>query len=91
MGAPTLDSIPLKVKTQLCREGAGRNVVGSAEGGEKVIQRDFVRYVDRRELQAPFVFVTVEEVVVSHGKVEEMTWRDASGIVIGIVGAGSSN
>ena len=79
------------MKTQLCGEGAGRDVVGSAEGGEEVVQGYTVGYVDGRELQAPFVFVTVEEVVVSHGNIEEMTWCNASGIVVGIVGAGSSN
>jgi hypothetical protein len=79
------------VKTQLRGEGSWCDVVGSAEGGEEVVQGYTVGYVDGRELQAPFVFVTVEEVVVSHGNIEEMTWRDASGVVIGIVGAGSSN
>jgi hypothetical protein len=66
-------AVRLKVEAQLRRKRARRNVVCSAKGGEEVVQRDAVRDVDRGQLQAPFVFVAVKQVIVADGHVEQVT------------------
>jgi len=76
------------MKTQLRSEGAWCHVVGSAEGGQEIVKSDLVGEIDGSQLKADLVLVTVENVVMSYRQVEEMTWSDAVGIVIGVVGAG---
>ena len=76
------------MKTQLRSVGAWCHVVGSAEGGEEIVKSDLVGEIDGSELKADLVLVTVENVVMSYRQVEEMTWSDSVGIVIGVVGAG---
>jgi hypothetical protein len=63
-------SIGLEVKSDLSRQRARRDVVCSAEGGEKVVQRHLVGQVDRREAQAPLVALGAEEVVVPKAKIK---------------------
>ena len=46
---------------------AGGDEVRAAEGGEEVVQSFLVGQVDDGEAQAPFVAVTIEEVVVADG------------------------
>jgi hypothetical protein len=68
-----MSALRLKVEAQLRRKRARRNVVCSAKGGEEVVQRDAVRDVDRGQLQAPFVFVAVKQVIVADGHVDVTT------------------
>jgi hypothetical protein len=49
----------LEVKSKLRGQRAGCYVVGSAERGEEVIQRVSVCDIDRGQLKADFVFVSV--------------------------------
>jgi len=55
-----------EVKAHFSGETAGRYIVRAAEGGEKVIKRNFVGQVYRGELKAHLVLVTVKDIVVTH-------------------------
>src|ERR1700679_78213 len=72
----------LEVEAQLRRHGARRNVVGSTEGGEEVIERVFVGDVDGSQAEAPFVAVALEEVVLTNRRVEKATRLDTRGVVV---------
>ena len=76
------------MEAQLRREGARCDVVRAAEGGEEVIECNAIRNVDGSQLKADLVFISVEKIVVAHGKIEEIAWGDAGGVVIGVVGSG---
>src|SRR6266404_2457582 len=76
-----------EVEAQLRRQSSRRDIVRSTEGGQEIVQGNPVREVDSGQLNADLVLVTVEKVVMTHGKIEEMAWRDASGVVIGVVGS----
>ena len=56
-----------------------RDVVGSAEGREEIVERDLISKVDHREARTPAVAVTVEQIVVSQGQVKQIArgnvWR----------------
>lgn len=54
-----------------------RDVVRAAERREKVVERVFVRDVNRRQLQADFVSIPVEEVVMADSEIEQVSWRHA--------------
>ena len=58
------------MKTQLGRVGPWRQEVCSAEGGQEVIKRHFVRNVDRGQTKAPLVLVTAKDIVVSDCDIE---------------------
>ena len=60
----------LKVETDLSGDGPRRHIVRAAECRKKVVERVFVRDVDDGQLRAHFVFIAVEQVVVSHVNVE---------------------
>ena len=70
LALPSLAVSGLKVKPNLRRIGTWRDKVSSAKGGEKVIERRPVRNVNRAQLQAPFVSVAVENIVMPNGKVK---------------------
>src|ERR1700733_3936537 len=72
----------LEVETNLCRHGARRNVVGSAEGGEEVVQRVLVGDVDGSQAETPFVPVAIEEVVLADGGVEQAPFRNARRVMV---------
>ena len=79
------------MKTQLGRVGTWRQEVCSAEGGQKVIKRHFVRNVDRCQTKAPPVLVAAKDIVISHRNVEQVARRDPWRIVIVILGARCRN
>jgi len=58
------------VESQLRRVCAGRHKVSSAKGRQKVVQRRFVGEVYDREIEAPLVAVTVEQIVVPYADIE---------------------
>ena len=64
------------------------HIVRSAEGRKKIVQRVFVRQVHHRQARAPLVFFAVEEVVVAHGKIEQIARCDARRIVVVVLCAG---
>src|SRR5438270_14035587 len=72
----------LEVKPHLRRVAARRHVVRAAEGREKVVQRGPVGQIYRRELQAPFVAVASEKIVVPDGQIKQMARRNARRIVV---------
>ena len=61
------------MEAQFRRQCAGRDVVGTAKGGEEVVERVLVGEVDGGEMKAPLLLVAVEEVVFADGSVEEAT------------------
>src|SRR5260370_37589929 len=63
----------------------GRDVVVSAEGGEKVVQGHFVRQVDGCEAQAPPVAVTVEYIVVTDTRIKQISRGDSLGVLVVIL------
>jgi hypothetical protein len=75
-------SVALEVEAQLHGFATRGDVVRPAECGEEVVQRHFISQVDDREAQAPFVTVTVEEVVGAHAGIKQVSRGDALRIVI---------
>src|SRR6516225_414403 len=78
----------LEVEGYFASEAARRYVVRAAEIGEEVIEGVFVGYIDRSELEINLVPVGAEEVGFADGDVEEISRRNARGIVIVVSGAG---
>lgn len=72
----------LEVKSDFSRKRSRRDVMRAAERGKEVVQCDFVREVDRRELQAPFETITAKQVVLSHAQIEQIAWLYPHGIVV---------
>ena len=66
------------------RQRSGSNVVRAAERREKVVERVFVRDINRRQLQADLVSIPVEEVVMSDSEIEQVSRRHARriGVVV---------
>ena len=60
-----------------------------AEGGEEVIERVIVGQVDDGELSAPLVFLSVKQVVVADGKVEQITRINTLRVFVVVLGAGA--
>src|SRR5271155_8193 len=63
----------LEVEADLAGDGARRDVVRAAEGGEKVVERIVVREIDYLDASAPLKAVAVEDVVIAHGEIEQAT------------------
>ena len=76
------------MEAQLRREASRGDVVGSAEGGEKIIKRVRIGQIDDRELRAPLVLVSVEQIVMSQRKVEQITRLNAGRVVVVVLCAG---
>ena len=72
-------------------DGAGRDVMRSAEGGQKVVKRVLIRQIHYGEPGAPFVPVGIENVVISYRDVEKIARSDARRIVIVIFRARCGN
>src|SRR5882757_3144599 len=75
------------MKPQFRGHRARRDVVRSAEGREEVVEGSFVGDIDGRELEAPFIFVVVEQIVVAEADVEEIAGSDAGRVVVVVLGA----
>jgi hypothetical protein len=60
--------------------------MGPREGGKKVIERSVVGQIDNASLQAPFVPVPMEQVVMSNRQIEKTARRDPRWIVVVILG-----
>jgi hypothetical protein len=59
----------------------------AAERGQEIVKRGFIGYVNRSELQAPLVFVVVEQVVVAETDIKQVPRRDAGRIMVVVLGA----
>ena len=70
------------MESELYGFAARRHEVRPAERGQEVVERGLVCQVDDREAQAPFVMVTVEEVVFADTDVKEVARGDTRGIVV---------
>lgn len=81
----------LEVETQLGCQGTRCHVVCTAKRRQEVIKCVLVRDVNRRQLQAHFVLVPVEQIVVSYRHVEEAPWGDALRIVVVVLLVGCWN
>ena len=60
----------------------------AAKRGKKVVEHVAIGDVNGGELQANFVFISVEQVIVSDGEIEQVEWRDTLRIVIVVLGSG---
>jgi hypothetical protein len=65
--------------------------VCACKGREEVIKRNLVGYINCGKLQAPLVPFTVEEIVISYGKIEKVARRNTGRIVIIVLGARRGN
>lgn len=54
----------------------------AAERRQKIVKRCLVRQIDGGQLQAPFVFVAVKEIVMAERKIEQVPRRDALRVVV---------
>lgn len=63
----------------------------AAEGREKVVERVVIGEINHRKLNAPFVSVAVEEVVVADRKIKQVPRRDPRWIVVIILSSWSGN
>src|SRR5579871_4666702 len=57
-------SYGLEVEAQLRRIGARRDIMSAAESGKEIVDRNFIGNVDCGKPQAPFVPVSLKQVVV---------------------------
>src|ERR1700722_7123435 len=76
----------LEVKSNLSGESARGDVVRPAEGRKKVVQRVFVRDVNSGQLEAPLVSVSMKQIVLAQGNVEQITGGDAGRILVIVFG-----
>ena len=81
----------LEVESYLARHCPWSYVVRAAEGGEEVVEGVLVREVDRRDLGAPAVSVTAEEIILSDYSVEQVARIDALRIVVVVAGVRGGN
>ena len=65
--------------------------MGSGEGRKKVIKRGLVGQIDYASLQAPFVPIAMEQVVVSNRQIEKTARRDPRRIMVVILGSRRRN
>src|ERR1700722_12210525 len=82
---------PLEVQRDLGGHRPRGHVVGSAERRQEVVERVFVGDVDRGQVEVHLVMVSVEQVVLAYGRIEEVARLDARRVVIVVAGAGSWN
>lgn len=79
------------MKRDFCSQGAGRDIVCAAEGGEEVIECVLIGYVDSGQDDAPVPGAVGEEIAVSDGEVEEAAGFDAGRVMVIVAGAGSGD
>ena len=70
------------MESDLGGKSSRRHIVGAAESGQKIVERQLVGQVDNRELSAPFSFVAVEDIVVADGHIEKIARANSLRIVI---------
>ena len=70
------------METQLHCFCPRRHVVRAAERGKEVVKGIFIGEVDDRKPQTPPVTVAIEQIVLAHGKVEQMPRLNAGRIVV---------
>ena len=80
-----------EVEAHLRRQGARRDVVGSAKCGKEVVKRHFVGHIDSRQTQAPFVAVRAKQVVISQAEIKQIAGGDSRWIVIVVRSSGCLN
>ena len=56
--------------------------MGTAEGGEEIVQCCLVGQVDHGEAKAPLVFIAIKDVVVANAGIEQVARSDALRIVV---------
>src|SRR5260221_11001552 len=76
------NSWQLKVETELDGFRARRNEMRSAERGQEIVHRGFVRQVDDRETQTPFVSVAVKEIILANAHIEQVAGFDARWVAV---------
>src|SRR5271163_3521954 len=81
----------LEVETDLRGQGARRDVVRAAEGGEKIVNRFFVADVNGGQAETPLVAVAAEKIVVAESQVEQVAGSDTRRIVVVVLSSGSGN
>ena len=74
------------MKTDLRGQGAWRHIVRAAKRRKKVVQRIIVGQVNGGQLQAHFVLIAVQDVVVPERQVEQIAVRNARRIVVIVLG-----
>jgi hypothetical protein len=62
--------------------------VGSAEGGEEVVEGVLVGQVQDGECEVGFVAIAVEQVVPAEGEIEHVARGDAGRVPVVVLGAG---
>ena len=72
----------LEVETDFAAKCARCDVVRPAESGEEVVERVIICQIDDSEASAPFVTVSVEEIVLAQGKIEQAPLCDAGRSVV---------
>ena len=75
----------LEVKTQLGGVTPWRYEVCAAKGGQEIVERNLVGDVYGRQPQAPLVFVSAKNVVVSHCDIKQVTRGNTRRIVVVIL------
>src|SRR4051794_29266095 len=70
-------------------EGTWRDVVGTAECREKVVERVIVCQVDNLEPGTPLVAVCVKQVVVAERQIEQIALGNSRGIMVIVLGSRS--
>src|SRR5947209_7838163 len=65
-----------KAEPYLCCNSSWRKVVRSAKSGKKVVQPDFIRQVDHRNLRRPLALISMEQVVVPNCQIEHVSRRN---------------
>ena len=80
----------LEVKSDLRRQRPRRHIMRPTEGRQKIVERIFIRDVDRGKPQAHFVLVAVEHIVMPKSDIEQTPRRDARRFVssFSVPGAG---
>ena len=62
-----------------------RHIVRPTECGEEVVKRIFVCQIDYRKAQTPLVTIPIEQIVLAHRNVKQMSWRDTRWILVVIL------
>jgi hypothetical protein len=77
----------LEMESKLRRKCSRRDIVCPAKRRQKVIQRIFIAHIDSGNVQAPFVPVPGEQIIVPNRSVKKIPRRNPGGIVVIIPGA----
>ena len=75
------------MEAEFACDGARADEVRPAEGGEEIVERFFVGHVNDGDAGAPSESITMKQVVVANGNVEEIARCDARRILVVILRA----